>query len=174
MKITLVGGGGFRTPLTWESLAGLADLLVLYDISADRLSRMETVIEGMRSEREGPAIQTATDLEVATDGADFIFCAIRVGGLKGRVTDEKVPLRVGVLGQETIGPGGICWVSSQHRCGAVLADSLGDGTQEPERPFFATSTAKCAALVAEMQFRCSRIDKGAGLDGPAASVGERS
>jgi 6-phospho-beta-glucosidase len=38
-----------------------------------------------------------------------IFCAIRAGGLESRIVDEKVPLREGVLGQETVGPGGICF-----------------------------------------------------------------
>ena len=38
-----------------------------------------------------------------------MFCAIRVGQLEGRVVDEDVPLGLGVLGQETTGPGGICF-----------------------------------------------------------------
>ena len=45
----------------------------------------------------------------AVEGADFVFCAIRVGQLEGRVVDEDVPLGLGVLGQETTGPGGICF-----------------------------------------------------------------
>ena len=38
-----------------------------------------------------------------------MFCAIRSGRLEGRVVDEQVPLALGVLGQETTGPGGICF-----------------------------------------------------------------
>ena len=38
-----------------------------------------------------------------------MFSAIRVGRLEGRVVDESVPLSIGVLGQETTGPGGICF-----------------------------------------------------------------
>ncbi len=45
----------------------------------------------------------------AVEGADYVFCAIRVGQLEGRVVDEDVPLGLGVLGQETTGPGGICF-----------------------------------------------------------------
>lgn len=55
----------------------------------------------------GPPVRTTTDLVDAIDGADAIFCAIRVGGLTARAIDEAVPLRAGVLGQETVGPGGI-------------------------------------------------------------------
>jgi 6-phospho-beta-glucosidase len=43
------------------------------------------------------------------EDADYVFCAIRVGQLEGRVVDEDVPLGLGVLGQETTGPGGICF-----------------------------------------------------------------
>ncbi len=50
-----------------------------------------------------------TDLDEALDGADFVFTAIRVGGLAGRVVDERVALDLGVLGQETVGPGGIAY-----------------------------------------------------------------
>jgi 6-phospho-beta-glucosidase len=35
-----------------------------------------------------------------------VFSAIRVGGDRGRVTDEQVALRRGIVGQETTGPGG--------------------------------------------------------------------
>ena len=53
--------------------------------------------------------RSTTDLVDAVEGADFVFCAIRVGQLEGRVVDEDVPLGLGVLGQETTGPGGICF-----------------------------------------------------------------
>jgi 6-phospho-beta-glucosidase len=110
MKIALIGGGGFRAPLVWESLApqGVTSV-VLHDVDAHRLARISAVIDGLRAEREGPPVATTINLEDAVDGADFIFCAIRVGGLEGRIVDESVPLQLGVLGQETVGPGGICF-----------------------------------------------------------------
>jgi 6-phospho-beta-glucosidase len=46
------------------------------------------------------------DVEEAFTGADFVFSAIRVGGDRGRLIDEEVALRRGLVGQETIGPGG--------------------------------------------------------------------
>src|SRR5690625_2242570 len=39
-------------------------------------------------------------------GADFINTQIRVGGNIARIKDEKIPLKYGVIGQETTGPGG--------------------------------------------------------------------
>jgi 6-phospho-beta-glucosidase len=115
MRITVVGGGGFRAPLAWESIAEIAldvsvDEVTLYDPDAVRLARVNAVIEGLRMERGGgPGVTTTTNLPAAVDGADVVFCAIRVGGLQGRIVDETVPLREGVLGQETVGPGGICF-----------------------------------------------------------------
>ena len=46
------------------------------------------------------------DVAEAFSGADFVFSAIRVGGDSGRVIDEDVALRRGLVGQETTGPGG--------------------------------------------------------------------
>jgi 6-phospho-beta-glucosidase len=54
-------------------------------------------------------LQAGTDLDAALEGSDFVFSAIRVGGLAGRQADEHVALDLGVLGQETTGPGGISY-----------------------------------------------------------------
>jgi 6-phospho-beta-glucosidase len=54
-------------------------------------------------------VSATTDLDEALTGADFIFSAIRVGGLEGRANDERVALAQGVLGQETVGAGGIAY-----------------------------------------------------------------
>ena len=52
---------------------------------------------------------TTADLDTALRGADFVFSAVRVGGLVGRTRDERVALDLGVLGQETTGPGGLAY-----------------------------------------------------------------
>ena len=72
-----------------------------------------------------------TELDAALEGADFVFSAIRVGGLAARVQDERVALELGVLGQETTGPGGIAYGLrtvpvarwSPSGCGAVAPDA---------------------------------------------------
>ena len=68
------------------------------------------MLEGLAAEHghELP-FRTTTRLDDAVEGADFVFSAVRVGELQGRVVDETVPLSYGVLGQETTGPGGICF-----------------------------------------------------------------
>ncbi|MDR1294154.1 MAG: 6-phospho-beta-glucosidase, partial [Bifidobacteriaceae bacterium] len=56
-----------------------------------------------------PRDQTTTDIDDAVRDADVVFSAIRVGGTAGRVADEQVALDLGVLGQETVGPGGLAY-----------------------------------------------------------------
>jgi 6-phospho-beta-glucosidase len=115
MKLAIVGGGGFRVPLVYGALLDRAERLgldevVLHDIEADRLERIGGVLDGLAAERGAQLpFRTTTDLDDAIEGADYVFCAIRVGQLEGRVVDESVPLGLGVLGQETTGPGGICF-----------------------------------------------------------------
>jgi 6-phospho-beta-glucosidase len=115
MKLTIVGGGGFRVPLVYGALLAKAarlglDEIVLHDVDPTRLERIGPVLEGLAAEHGARLpFRTTTALEEAVEGADFVFSAIRVGQLEGRVVDESVPLGLGVLGQETTGPGGICF-----------------------------------------------------------------
>ncbi len=107
MRVAILGGGGFRTPLLAGALAGsgpTVDELVLQDVAAQRLTVMGSVLAG-----SGVAASTTTDLDAALDGADIVFAAIRVGGLDGRVRDERNALDLGVLGQETVGAGGLSY-----------------------------------------------------------------
>ncbi len=72
--------------------------------------------EGAGAGAGGPAttgqVTAKTEVVLTTDrlegfkGADFILSQIRVGGLKHRALDERIPNKYGVLGQETTGPGG--------------------------------------------------------------------
>jgi 6-phospho-beta-glucosidase len=109
----MVGGGGFRVPLCYAALLARRDALgleevVLHDVDAGRLERISTVLRGQAAEcGETLPFRATTSLDDAVEGAAFVFAAIRPGQLEGRVADESVPLARGVLGQETIGPGGI-------------------------------------------------------------------
>ncbi|MFI0896938.1 6-phospho-beta-glucosidase [Streptomyces sp. NPDC020983] len=109
MKLTVLGGGGFRVPLVHRALAAddLIDEVVLYDEDPLRLRAVAAVIAG--SGAGGPAVRLADGLDDAVRGADFVFSAIRVGGTAGRVRDERLPLAEGVLGQETVGAGGVLY-----------------------------------------------------------------
>jgi len=115
MRVTIIGAGGFRTPLTYRALLAARERLgvsevVLHDSDPARMATVEAVLAGIDAEA-GAALprRVAVDLDEAVRGAGFVLCAIRVGGLEGRIVDEAVPLAHGVLGQETVGPGGIAF-----------------------------------------------------------------
>lgn len=122
MKLTILGGGGFRVPDVYRAL--LADAgspriteVWLYDVTADRLDAVRAILASAArhhvrlgaSSGSAPVVHATTDLDVALADADVIFSAVRVGGLAGRVADERVALSLGLLGQETVGPGGISY-----------------------------------------------------------------
>jgi 6-phospho-beta-glucosidase len=124
VKLTILGGGGFRVPLVYHALlgdrgAGRITSVVLYDTDPSRLSAIAAVLRQQAAglghsdvdaaPLDPPVVTATTDLDEALRGADFIFSAIRVGGLEGRTVDERVALDLGVLGQETVGAGGIAY-----------------------------------------------------------------
>jgi 6-phospho-beta-glucosidase len=51
-------------------------------------------------------VSATTDRRAGLQDCDAILTSYRPGGFEARVLDEKVPLRHGVIGQETQGPGG--------------------------------------------------------------------
>ncbi|WP_428951090.1 6-phospho-beta-glucosidase [Streptomyces sp. cg35] len=115
MRLTILGGGGFRVPLVYGALLGdhapgRVTEVTLHDVDTDRLRAITGVLqEQATAVPDAPAVRATTDLDEALRGADFVFSAIRVGGLAGRAADERVALDEGVLGQETVGAGGIAY-----------------------------------------------------------------
>ena len=112
MRLVMVGGGGFRTPLVYRALCRAETIpveeVVLLDTDPDRVAVMARILNQISEESPGPSVRTAEG-EAGLDGADVVFSAIRVGGLAGRVADERVALGLGVLGQETTGAGGLAY-----------------------------------------------------------------
>jgi 6-phospho-beta-glucosidase len=105
----ILGGGGFRVPLICRELAasGLAaGEVVLYDVVPERLGVIADVLAA-----SGLPLRATTDLDEALRGTDIIFAALRVGGLGGRVADERSALDAGVIGQETVGAGGLSYAA---------------------------------------------------------------
>jgi 6-phospho-beta-glucosidase len=115
MRLTVLGGGGFRVPLVHQALLadrapGRVTDLVLHDLDANRLAAIGQVLaQQADGVSDPPRITVTTDLDEAISGADFVFSAIRVGGLEGRMADEQVALGEGVVGQETVGAGGVAY-----------------------------------------------------------------
>lgn len=110
MKLVIIGGAGFRVPQVMAAVAasGPVDEVVLVDTDARRLQVMAAVLQQQDLGRR-LRVSVSGSLPDALGGASFIFCAIRVGGTAARVADERVALELGVLGQETTGPGGLAY-----------------------------------------------------------------
>ena len=115
MRLTILGGGGFRVPLIYRALLadreeGRVTHVTLHDLDPSRLAAIGRVLSDQAGDDPGaPEVTATTDLTEALTGADFVFFAVRVRGLEGRAIDERVALDEGVLGQETVGAGGISY-----------------------------------------------------------------
>ncbi|MCX7853155.1 MAG: 6-phospho-beta-glucosidase [Anaerolineae bacterium] len=112
MKLTLIGGGGVRTPLflmsllRWHTRLGLTELCLM-DVDARKLSVFAALSRALLAQAGDPFRLThTTDARAALTGADYVVTAIRVGFERGRALDERIALKYNVLGQETTGPGG--------------------------------------------------------------------
>ncbi|SDR98789.1 family 4 glycosyl hydrolase [Microterricola viridarii] len=115
MKLTIIGGGGFRVPQIFEAISNDGEHarvteLCLFDVSSDRLQTIAKILEQLAPALASPPRVSCTlDLDEAVTGAAFVFSAMRVDGLEGRILDERTALELGVLGQETVGPGGLAY-----------------------------------------------------------------
>jgi 6-phospho-beta-glucosidase len=132
MKICVIGGGSTYTPELIEGLIQSQDELptgaiALMDLDESRLRVVGGLAERMlRAAGADVELRLTTDRREAITGADYVIVQIRVGGLACRVQDEKIPLRFGVVGQETTGPGGF---AKALRTIPVLLDIAQDVTE---------------------------------------------
>jgi len=112
MKLSIIGGAGVRTPLFIRGLTGLAPALgltqvTLMDVQEEKLHLIGALCRHLLHQAGDPvALELTTDPRLALDGADFVVTTMRVGNEAARALDERIALDLGVLGQETTGPGG--------------------------------------------------------------------
>ncbi|MDR1693205.1 MAG: 6-phospho-beta-glucosidase [Oscillospiraceae bacterium] len=112
LKAAVIGAGSTYTPeliegFSLHSAALPFDSIALMDTDPTRLevvgglAKRQLEAGGLKCE-----LELTTDRDRAVDGASFIFAQIRVGKLPARILDETIPLKYGLLGQETTGAGG--------------------------------------------------------------------
>ncbi|WP_203340150.1 6-phospho-beta-glucosidase [Planococcus beijingensis] len=115
IKIVTIGGGSSYTP---ELIEGFIKRypevpvreLWLVDIpeGQEKLEIVSALAKRMVEKAGVPIeIHMTLDRREALPGADFVTTQIRVGHLEARAKDERIPLKYGVIGQETNGPGGL-------------------------------------------------------------------
>lgn len=114
-SIVIAGGGSTYTPEIILMLLDNLDKLPLrsiklYDNDEERQNKVAKACEIIVKEKD-PSIEylATTNPELAYTDVDFCLAHIRVGKLAMRELDEKIPLKYGVVGQETCGPGGIAY-----------------------------------------------------------------
>jgi 6-phospho-beta-glucosidase len=113
VKLVIVGAGSSYTP---ELVHGVIEhhpempftQLCLMDVDEHRLGILTGLTQRMLA-KAGLAIHvtSTTERRRALEGAAFVNCLIRVGGMDARINDEQIPLKYDVIGQETTGPGGM-------------------------------------------------------------------
>ena len=115
LKIVTIGGGSSYTPELVEGLIKrykelpVAEYwLVDIEEGKEKLEIVGALAKRMVEKAGVPMeIHLTLDRKEALKDADFVTTQLRVGLLKARAKDERIPLSHGFLGQETNGAGGL-------------------------------------------------------------------
>ena len=150
-SIVVAGGGSTFTPGIVLMLLENLDKFPIrqikfYDNDAERQEVIAKACDIIIKEK-APDINFVytTDPETAFTDIDFVMAHIRVGKYAMREKDEKIPLKHGVLGQETCGPGGIAY--GMRSIGGVL--ELVDFMEKYSPNAWMLNYSNPAAIVAE-------------------------
>ncbi len=150
-SIVVAGGGSTFTPGIVLMLLDNLDkfpirTIKFYDNDGERQDIIAKACEVIIKEK-APEIEflATTDPEKAFTDVDFVMAHIRVGKYAMREKDEKIPLKHGVVGQETCGPGGIAY--GMRSIGGVL--ELVDYMEKYSPDAWMLNYSNPAAIVAE-------------------------
>ena len=112
LKAAIIGAASTYTPELIEGFISRQKSLniqnfYLMDINKEKLEIVGGLAKRMLLAKGFKGnIVLLDNLDETVAGADYIFAQIRVGGMEARIRDEKIPLKYGLLGQETTGAGG--------------------------------------------------------------------
>lgn len=115
IKVATIGGGSSYTPELVEGFIKRYDELPITELwlvdveeGKEKLEIVGNLAKRMVAKAGLPIdVHLTLNRREALDGADFVTTQLRVGLLDARIKDEKIPLKYGVIGQETNGPGGL-------------------------------------------------------------------
>jgi 6-phospho-beta-glucosidase len=125
MKLTIIGGGGVRTPRLIPSLVRRAARLDLHEVwlmddDAGKLALIGELCQGLAAEQGASfTVHLTTRADEALRDAQHIITSIRPGRERGRASDERIAFAHGVLGQETTGAAG--FAMAMRSAPAILA-----------------------------------------------------
>ena len=112
IKLAYIGGGSTRAAGTMASFIHQGENfqgseVVLIDLSEERLQLVKTISEKLaKAHNIDLKISATTDRREGLRDSDAILTSFRPGGFEARHLDESIPLKHGVIGNETQGPGG--------------------------------------------------------------------
>lgn len=115
MKIVTIGGGSSYTPELVEGFIKQVTTLPVRELwlvdipeGREKLEIIGAMAKRMVAKAGAPIdVRLTLDRREALREADFVTTQIRVGQLDARILDEHIPLKHGLLGQETNGAGGM-------------------------------------------------------------------
>jgi len=115
LKIAVIGGGSSYTPeliegfiLNYATFPVTEIVLVDIEPGLRKLSIVGKLAQRMVAKSGLPIeVKLTLDRRSALADADFVSTQMRVGMLQARGRDESIPLKYGMIGQETTGPGGM-------------------------------------------------------------------
>lgn len=98
----------------------------LHDVDPEALDLEARLTRSVLRSRDAGdlAVEATTDLAVALDGATLVLTTFRPGGLAARHLDESIPPRHGIVGQETVGPGGMAMAFRSIPVVLAIAEEL--------------------------------------------------
>ncbi len=150
-SIVVAGGGSTFTPEILLMLLDQQDRLPLrklklYDNDPERQKIVGDACAIIMKE-QAPDVEYSytTDPQEAFSDVDFVMAHIRVGKYDMRSHDEKIPLKHGVVGQETCGPGGMSY--GMRSIGGVI--ELVDYMEKYSPDAWMLNYSNPAAIVAE-------------------------
>ncbi|HEY0118576.1 MAG TPA: hypothetical protein VGC04_07345 [Cellulomonas sp.] len=130
IKLVYVGGGSSRAAGTMASFLEhgaefAGSEVVLVDLDPDHLEVVRRIAQRI-VEVKGldVAVRATTDRRAALTDADAVLASFRPGDFAARALDERIPLKHGVIGQETQGPGGFFMALRSLHVFAGLVDDL--------------------------------------------------
>ena len=112
LRWAYLGGGSTRAPGTMASFVAQGENfrgseVVLVDLDETRLELVAALTRRFAEEAGlDLSVYATTDRAEALRDCDAVLSSFRPGGFEMRHLDERIPLRHGVIGQETQGPGG--------------------------------------------------------------------
>lgn len=112
VKLAYIGGGSAYAPGVLRAIIASQEVfqgseIALMDIDGASLQVIRQLGEKMALAVHAEIkITGTTDRRIALEKADFVLTSFRAGGFQARALDERIPLKYGVIGQETVGPGG--------------------------------------------------------------------